>query len=97
MSSGDISDAEVSATAHNRKQLAFHATLLTQCPESALEQAISMPGWSHADGDGWARVRVSWYPFENYARRIYFHAAHRTDAERQCQRAMLHIRDLAGA
>ena len=74
----------------------FSATVLTQSPEFALDCAISLPGWSHADSEGWKKISVSWYPFENYARKIYFKALNRTTAARQCARAGLQIRDLDG-
>lgn len=78
------------------KNKMFSATVLTQCPEWALECAISLPGWSHADSAGWKKVHVNWYPFENYARKIYFRARNRTVAACQCTRAGLQIRDLDG-
>jgi hypothetical protein len=73
----------------------FTATLLTQCPEFSLDQAIGLPGWSHTSGQ-WEKITVSWYPFENYARKIHFHASNRSQAAKQCVRAGLQIRDLDG-
>ena len=74
----------------------FSATILTNCPEFALENAVALPGWSHADGSGWQKIRVGWYPFEEWSRKIYLRAKHRTDAAKQLDRAGLHTRDLDG-
>lgn len=72
----------------------FTCTVLTQCPESALASAIEMPGWSHTAEDDWKKIPVSWYPFENLSRRIFFRAANRTAAVKQVSRAGLNVRDL---
>lgn len=66
----------------------FTARLMTM----DIEAAINLKGWSHC-GEV-EKIRVSWYPFEEYTRKIYFHALHRRDAAKQCERLCLPIRDL---
>lgn len=72
----------------------FTCNIITQCPDYALELAITLPGWSHAHSDGWSKIHVSWYPFDYHQRRIYFNSKNRTAAAKQCVRAGLQIRDL---
>ena len=66
----------------------FTARLMTM----DIETVINLPGWSHCGPV--EKIRVSWYPFEEYTRKIYFHAESRTKAAKACERLCLPIRDL---
>jgi hypothetical protein len=40
------------------------------------------------------KIRVLWYPFEEYVRKVYFFAPHRRGAARQLESAGVRVRDL---
>ncbi len=60
--------------------------------EQRLESAIDLPGFSHA-GES-VNVRVSWYPFEEQFRKVYFFAKHRRQAAKHLERFCGQARDL---
>lgn len=59
---------------------------------SVLERAMDLPGWSHCSAG--FEQRVLWYPWTAEFRKIYFHARHRREAAKQCDRLGLLVRDL---
>lgn len=59
------------------------------------EALVEMRGFSHRSQP--FKVRVSWYPFEQWTVRVYLYARNRSDAVKQLLRAGLSdVRDLDG-
>lgn len=59
---------------------------------TATEDFVFLRGFSYAIG-GIYKVQTSWYPFEEYARKIVFFAPNRTKAAKQLELANLHVRN----
>ncbi len=82
-------DALRRAGAVNPKGLKlFEAVVLDT--ELNLDRALTLPGWSH-----WGQpfdVQVSWYPWKEAARTVYFYAKNRREALKQLDRRDLTLR-----
>lgn len=61
--------------------------------ECCIDNAIALPGWSHAGAS--FKTRVSWYPFEEQFRTVFFFAKHRRQAAKQIEQFCGRARDLS--